>query len=56
MMCYRDTTFCSSPNCKNECGREFTEWDKEGARKWWGGDDAPIAFSEFCDENGGVKP
>jgi len=25
MLCYRDKTFCASPNCKNECGRKLLE-------------------------------
>lgn len=24
MICYKDKTFCASPNCKNECGRKIT--------------------------------
>ena len=52
MICYKDTTFCCSKNCKNKCGRKFTKEIQQGAEKWWGGEGAPIAFSEFCDENG----
>ena len=48
MICYRDTTFCVSPNCKNECGRQLTDEICEDACKWWGSDDAPIAMSTFC--------
>ncbi len=22
--CYRDKTYCASPNCKNECGRKIS--------------------------------
>lgn len=52
MICYRDTTYCCSPNCRNECGRQFTEADKIDAKRWWGKDGAPIAMAEFCDKNG----
>jgi len=56
MICYRDMTFCVSKNCKNKCGRKLTEEVKQGAKIWWGGKEgAPIAMSEFCDENGEVK-
>lgn len=55
MICFRDTTFCSSPACQNKCGRQFTDKDRVAAKQWWGGDGAPIAFSEFCDEKGEVK-
>lgn len=33
MICYKDTTFCASPNCKNECGREFTSEDEINAKR-----------------------
>lgn len=46
MICYLDRTFCISPDCT--CGRKLTEEIKEGARKWWGDDNAPIAMSYFC--------
>lgn len=53
MMCYRDRTYCASPNCK--CGCELTEQIKADAEKWWNPKDvpekrgkAPIAVSYFC--------
>lgn len=47
MMCYKDRKFCSA-QCKNDkCDRQFTDEIHEAARKWWGGDDAPIAFMDF---------
>ncbi len=60
MFCYHDRTFCSSPNCKNKCGRQLTKAIREAAAKWWGQitgktDEAPICVSEFCDEHGEVK-
>jgi len=55
MMCYRDRTFCVSPNCKNECGRKLTQEIRDAAEKWWNPKDepdkrnqAPIAVSCFC--------
>ena len=50
MICFRDTTFCSSPDCVNACGRQLTREDRDEARRWWGSDDPPIAFARFCDE------
>lgn len=55
MIGYRDRTWCSSPNCRNECGRQFTERDRQKAIQWWGGEDFPIAFGHFCDEEGNAK-
>lgn len=32
MMCFRDVTYCASPNCKNECGRQLTEEIEQDAK------------------------
>lgn len=53
-MGYKDRTWCASPNCKNECGRQLTEQDRLDAIQWWGGDSFPISMGEFCDDNGKV--
>lgn len=50
MICYGDRTWCGSPNCKNDCGRQFTAQDEENAIKWWGGKDFPIAMANYCGE------
>lgn len=47
MICYKDMTFCVSPNC--QCGRKLTPEIIEDAKRWWGGDGAPIATARFCD-------
>lgn len=49
LMGYMDKTFCHS-DCKNEaCHRFVSEKVIEGAKKWWGGDDFPLAVSDFSD-------
>jgi len=50
VICYLDTTFCTSPNCKNDCGRQLTPEIVAQAEAWWGGDDPPIALAYFCGE------
>ena len=50
MICYRDRTFCCSKVEKHTCGREFTEEDAINAKKWWGSEDYPVAYGEFCKE------
>lgn len=52
MICFRDRTYCASPNCRNECGRQFTAEDAVAAKAWWGSDDYPVAMSTFCDKHG----
>lgn len=58
MMCYKDRTYCASPNCKNECGRQLTDEDRQKALKWWAspknptGEGFPLAVSHFCDNEG----
>lgn len=55
MMCYLDKTFCASKNCQNECGRKFTAEDAIAAKKWWGSDQYPVAYSHFCGEDDEVN-
>lgn len=55
MICYKDTTWCVSPNCQDKCGRKLKDSDREAAKRWWGGDGAPIAVREFCNEQGELK-
>jgi len=50
MICFRDTTFCEAypARCRNmNCRRAFTELEREAARAWWGGKDAPVAMADF---------
>lgn len=49
MICFRDMAFCSAPCLTVECRRNFTAETREAARKWWGSDDAPVAFSDFSE-------
>jgi len=43
-----DKTFCASPQCKNECGRKFTEEVKQAAEKI--SIHKPISLMYFCGE------
>ena len=56
MICYRDRTFCSAPCFNKSCSRLLTEQVKEGARKWWGSDSAPIALSNFSEDCEAFQP
>jgi len=44
MLCYRDKTFCMSPSCKNDCGRQLTE--EVSRRAEHAG--LPVAAAYFC--------
>lgn len=48
MIHYKDRSYCSSKVKEHTCGREFTEQDAKDAEKWWGGEDYPVAYMEFC--------
>ena len=53
MLCYRDMSFCSAypDRCKNDkCPRAFTNEERERARRWWGNDNVPVAFSDFSED------
>lgn len=42
-MTYLDKTFCASPNCKNECGRQLTsELEAKNIINNW------VSYSYFC--------
>lgn len=46
-----DTTFCASPNCKNECGRQITKEIKDMLDSVAStGFSRPISYSYFCGE------
>ena len=44
MLTYKDKTFCFSPDCINECGRQLTHEDRENANKLG----LPIGGAFFC--------
>ena len=44
MICFRDRTWCASPNCKNECGAKMSQEMKEKAKN----SNEPIAWAYFC--------
>lgn len=47
MMCYRDRTYCTFyETCKDGdgCDRALTPEVVSDAKKWWGNDNAPIAY------------
>ncbi len=46
MISYKDKTFCASPQCKNECGRQLTDNIKKEANKA----DMLISMAYFCGE------
>lgn len=48
MICYKDMSFCASKVKEHTCSREFTKEDEKNAKKWWGGDDYPVMYGEFC--------
>jgi len=44
MLCYKDKTFCASPNCENECGRKMKDEEHYQADSL----EIPIAWGYFC--------
>lgn len=47
MLCFRDMTFCSAKCVNVLCRRYFGDAERQAAKRWWGGDDAPVAFHDF---------
>lgn len=61
MFCFKDRSYCCSPNCNNECGRKMSDEDKELLNKLskkWAKDypecdlGYPVAYGFFCGEPG----
>lgn len=53
MICFMDMAFCdNAEDCKNRvgCARWFSPEQREAAKKWWGGDHAPVCFMNFIDD------
>ena len=54
MLCYRDRTFCASPDCKNLCGRKMTDKEIEERQEFIknskNGFALPVAYDYFCGE------
>jgi len=46
-MSYLDKTFCASPNCKNDCGRQMTDLERE--RLIYLNNDR-VSYGYFCGE------
>ena len=53
MICYKDQTFCADSaegRCVNkDCWRFYGQEQRAEAKRWWGGDGAPVAFANFAD-------
>lgn len=47
MLCYKDTTFCSSKVKNHTCNREITEKEEKAAQEMG----LPVAYAEFCEDN-----
>ena len=46
MICYGDRTWCASPNCKNECGRQLQDWHiKQNAQENM---QLPVCYGYYC--------
>ena len=50
MLSFRDTTFCASPNCKNECGRKMTPEEHKQLQKLSPDEWLPVCSAYFCGE------
>lgn len=48
MIGYGDRTFCSALCRARGCDRRWTKPLQDRARRWYGGEGAPVAFSNFA--------
>lgn len=58
MISYRDKAFCNqSSACANEdCPHHFGDDDRKAAVRWWGSEDAPVAYMNRRDDECGYRP
>lgn len=58
MMCFMDSSFCSSSDsCANKaCGRNLTPELVARGKRWWGGDDFPVAMADYQPTCSDYKP
>ncbi len=54
MIAFKDQTFCASPSCTNECGRQMTpelkaEFERVNAPDQWDGM-LQVCYGYFCGE------
>ena len=45
-MSYRDKTYCASQNCKNECGRKMSDYERKESQR----EEIPVMWGYFCGE------
>lgn len=51
-ICFKDKTFCQSPNCKNKCGRKMTEVEKKQLES----NPMAVCYGYFCGDPENVRP
>ena len=59
MICFKDRSFCGSPNCQNQCGRKMTqeeeyEYKRANEPDQWDGM-LGVSYVRFCDDKGELK-
>ena len=54
MICFKDRSFCAeSAQCGNtECPSRWNEDLAYSAKRWWGSDNAPVAFQSMKERCG----
>lgn len=59
MICYLNKTFCvaGAKTCGNtKCSRYFRKEDEGYAKKWWGGEDPPVAWGDYSSDCPDIQP
>ncbi len=51
-MSYNDRTYCASPDCHNECGRQMSSMEKAQQKAFFAahGYNIPVSYAYFCGE------
>lgn len=47
MICFKDKTFCGSPDCTGKCGRKMTPEEEAECEN----QTLPVMYAPFCGDN-----
>ena len=56
MICFKDMTFCGATCANHSCDSKFTKNDEIEAIRWWGNDNAPVAYADMSEGCEDYKP
>lgn len=50
-MTFLDKIFCGSPKCKNKCGQQMSEDERQTLNELSQTEVVPVSYAAFCDDD-----